>query len=93
MLKTFAQPWLEEFWHTGKHKRVPAELTAPLLRKMDMLNRAQQIKDLGAPPSNHLHRLRGDRQGQWAISVNGPWRLCFRFEGGDIHDLELVQYH
>ena len=48
MLKTFAQPWLEEFWHTGKHKRVPTELTAQLLRKMDMLNRAQQIKDLEA---------------------------------------------
>jgi proteic killer suppression protein len=93
MIKTFAQPWLEEFWHTGKHKRVPPDLEPRLLRKLDMLNRAQAPKDLQAPPGNHLHALSGDRAGQWAISVSGAWRLCFRFESGDIGDLELVQYH
>ncbi|MBM4275642.1 MAG: type II toxin-antitoxin system RelE/ParE family toxin [Deltaproteobacteria bacterium] len=92
-IKTFRQSWLEEFWHTGKHKRAPAELEARLLRKMDMLNRAAALKDLQAPPSNRLHALRGDREGQWAISVSGSWRLCFRFQAGDIFDLELVQYH
>ena len=93
MIKTFAQPWLEEFWHTGKHKRVPPALGPRLLRKLDMLNRAAAHKDLQAPPGNHLHALSGDRVGQWAISVSGAWRLCFRFESGDIFDLELVQYH
>ena len=93
MIKNFAQPWLEEFWHTGKHRRVPSELQARLVRKIDMLNRATSYQDLQAPPANHLHALHGDRQGQWAISVSGSWRLCFRFEAGDIIDLELVQYH
>ena len=93
MIKTFTQSWLEEFWHNGKHKRVLLELTARLLRTLDMLNRAVASKDLQAPPSNHLHVLHGDREGQWAISVSGPRGLCFRFEGGDIFDLELVQYH
>jgi proteic killer suppression protein len=93
MIKTFAQSWLEEFWHNGKHKRVPPELAARLLRKMDMVNRAMAWKDLQAPPSNRLHALHGDREGQWAISVSGSWRLCFRFVEGDIFDLELVQYH
>jgi proteic killer suppression protein len=93
MIKSFAQPWLEEFWHTGKHKRVPPDLGPRLLRKMDMLNRAARYQDLQAPPANHLHALHGHRQGQWAISVSGSWRLCFPFESGDILDLELVQYH
>ncbi len=93
MIKTFSQPWLEEFWHSGKHKRVPTELEGRLLRKMDMLNRAVAPKDLQAPPSNHLHALHGDREGQWAISVSGSWRLCFRFTGTHVYDLELVQYH
>ena len=93
MIKTFSRPWLEEFWHSGKHKRVPSELEARLLRKMDMINRAAVLKDLKAPPSNRLHALHGDREGQWASSVNGAWRLCFRFESGDIFELELVQYH
>jgi toxin HigB-1 len=93
MIRTFVQSWLREFWHSGKHQRVPPELATRLLRKLDMLNRAAAWKDLQAPPANRLHRLHGDREGQWAISVSGPWRLCFRFEEGDIFDLELVQYH
>jgi proteic killer suppression protein len=51
------------------------------------------LKDLESPPGNRLHSLYGDREGEYAISVNGPWRLCFRFEDGDIYDVELVQYH
>ena len=93
MIKTFSQPWLEEFWHNGRHKRVPSELEARLLRKMDMVNRAAALKDLKAPPANHLHALHGDREGQWAIAVSGAWRLCFSFADGKVFDLELVQYH
>jgi len=93
MIKTFSQPWLEDFWHSGKQKRVPSELEGRLLRKLDMVNRAAELKDLKAPPSNHLHALLGDREGQWAISVSGAWRLCFRFADGEVFDLELVQYH
>ena len=93
MIKTFKQSWLEDFWNTGKNKRVPTELKDRLLRKLTILKNAKELKDLNSPPSNHLHRLHGDRKGQWAISVNGPWRLCFRFEDGDIFDIELIQYH
>ena len=93
MIISFQQPWLEDFWNTGSHKRVPQELSKRLLRKLDMLNSANHIRDLKSPPSNHLHKLSGDRKGQWAISVNGPWRLCFIFKDGDINKLELIQYH
>jgi toxin HigB-1 len=84
---------LEEIWHSGKHKRVPSEFEARLLRKMDMLNRAVVRKDSQTSASNRLHALHGDCEGQWAISVSGSWRLCFRFEEGNVHDLELVQCH
>lgn len=92
MIKSFKQSWLEEFFHKGKNKKVPAQLSSRLFRKLDMMNAAKELDDLTSPPSNHLHQLYGDRKGQWAISVNGPWRLCFRFEDGDIFDIELVQY-
>jgi proteic killer suppression protein len=58
-----------------------------------MLNSANELRDLGSPPSNHLHQLHGDREGQWAISVSGHWRLCFRYEDNEIFDIELVHYH
>jgi len=93
MIKSFKQSWLKEFWDTGEQKRVPDNLKARLTRKLDMLNTAKALRDLSSPPSNNLHPLHGDRMGDWAISVNGPWRLCFKFENGDIFDVELVQYH
>jgi proteic killer suppression protein len=40
-----------------------------------------------------LHRRKGDLKGHWSMSVSGNWRLIFRFEGGDAHDLDLIDYH
>ena len=93
MIKSFKQSWLEDFWNNGKHKRVPPFLRKRLIRKLDMLNAAKELIDLNSPPSSHLHSLSGDREGQWAISVSGAWRLCFNFEEGDISNVELIQYH
>ena len=39
-----------------------------------------------------LHKLRGDRKDQWAMTVNGPWRICFEFRKGDAYNVELVDY-
>lgn len=93
MIKSFKQSWLKEFWDTGKQRRVPDHLKSRLTRKLDMLNTAKELRDLNSPPSNNLHPLIGNREGEWAISVNGPWKLCFKFENGDVFDLALTQYH
>lgn len=45
---------------------------------------------VGAPG---LHPLRGDRSGFWALRVTANWRVVFRFEGGDVWDVDLVDYH
>lgn len=58
-----------------------------------MLNAATRIDDLLVPPSNRLEKLKGDRVGQWSIAVNMQWRVCFRWEGGDAYDVEIVDYH
>jgi len=92
MIQSFRQSWLKDLGH-WKAETCPDNLKGRLIRKLDMLNTAKALRDLSSSPSNNLHPLHGDRLGEWAISVNGPWRLCFRFEGGDIFDIELVQYH
>ncbi len=40
-----------------------------------------------------LHKLKGARRRQWAMTVNGPWRICFELREGDAHDVEIVDYH
>ena len=57
------------------------------------LNAATSLRDLSPLKSVGLHKLSGNRAGQWAMTINGPWRLCFRFDDGDAHDVEIVDYH
>jgi proteic killer suppression protein len=63
------------------------------MRKLAMLNRAEKPEDLRIPPGNRLEQLSGKRAGQYSIRINDQWRLCFRFEGGHAHDVEIVDYH
>lgn len=62
------------------------------LRKLAMLNRAAKADDLRIPPNNWLEQLKGDREGVWSVRVNDQWRVCFRFEGGNAYDVEIVGY-
>lgn len=62
-------------------------------RRLAELDSAASLDDLPPLRSVGLHRLSGDRKGQWAVSVNGPWRIAFRFEGGDAFEVEIVDYH
>ena len=40
-----------------------------------------------------LHRLKGDRADYWAVKVSANWRVVFRFDGRDVRDVDLVDYH
>jgi toxin HigB-1 len=57
------------------------------------LNVAKTLRDLSPLKSVGLHKLKGDRKGQWAMTVNGPWRICFEFRNGDAYGVEIVDYH
>ena len=60
---------------------------------MEYLDVATGLEDLKVPPSNRLHALEREREGQFSISVNDQWRICFRFVDGDAYDVELTDYH
>ena len=60
--------------------------------KLDQLDAATSLLDLSLP-GNRPEALKGDRQGQYSIRINDQWRICFRWEGSDAHDVEIVDYH
>ena len=57
------------------------------------LDAATSLKDLNPLKSTRLHKLSGGRSGQWAMTVNGPWRICFRFQNGNAYEVEIIDYH
>jgi toxin HigB-1 len=58
-----------------------------------VLNAATSLQDLSPLRSVGLHKLKGDRKSQWAMTVNNRWRICFEFREGDAFNVEIVDYH
>jgi toxin HigB-1 len=79
---------------TAVARRICQRAVWPIARrKLDQLNRVREIRELTIPPGNRLERLRGDRQGQHSIRINDQYRVCFRWEAGDAHEVEIADYH
>ena len=63
------------------------------LRKLDMLEAVVDLETLRIPPRNHFEALHGKREGQYSIRINDQWRICFTWRDGNVHDVEIVDYH
>jgi proteic killer suppression protein len=92
MIRSWANSATRRFADEGKSKfsGLDDEKALDLLASLDA---ATALADLSPLRSVGLHKLARDRKGQWAMTVNGPWRICFRFEGGNAWDVEIVDYH
>jgi proteic killer suppression protein len=44
-------------------------------------------------PGFRLHPLKGELKGYWAVTVRANWRVIFRFDEGDVFDVDYVDYH
>ena len=93
MIKTFADHHTRVLYLSGKSRSLPPDLVRRAVRRLEYIDLARDLNDLRIPPSNRLHRLGGDRRGQYSISVNDRWRICFRFAEGDAYDVEITDYH
>jgi proteic killer suppression protein len=93
MIKTFADRHTKELYETGRSKRLPPVVWRRALRKLEYLDLATALTDLKVPPSNRFHELERDRKGQFSISINDQWRICFQFVEGDAYDVEITDYH
>jgi len=96
MIVSFGDRATEDLYHGRKSKyvrRLPADIRAVALRKLDMLNAARSLQDLMSPPGNRLEALHGDLKGRHSIRVNDQWRVVFRWVSGDAHDVRITDYH
>lgn len=92
MILTFACTDTEALFARQRVKRF-ANIAAASLRKLAILHRVACVEELRIPPGNRLEKLLGNRAGQYSIRINDQWRICFRFEGGNALDVEIIDYH
>jgi toxin HigB-1 len=92
VIKTWASAATRRLFETGKSKYSGLDVDAAI-ELLTALDEAASLVELSPLKSVGLHKLKGDRKGQWAMTINGPWRLCFRFGNGDAFDVEIVDDH
>ena len=79
-------------YERGDPSRVRADQADRLALALADLDDARKPSDLNLP-GYRLHPLKGDQNGFWSISISGNWRVVFRFDDGDVYDVEFVDDH
>jgi proteic killer suppression protein len=93
MIRSFRDNETERLFRRERGSKLARPLQRAALRKLLLLDAAESLDDLRVPPGNRLEKLVGKRAGQHSIRVNDQYRVCFRWEGGEAHDVEIVDYH
>ena len=92
MIVSFRHKGLENFHYDGSKKGIQPKHVDKLADVLDILEAATTVQDLNFPGSG-LHPLLPRKDNRWAITVSRNWRITFRFEKGDVYEVDYEDYH
>ena len=93
MIRSWRNAARRKVWEGERPRRFRGVDLGAAVDLLLALNVAKALSDLSPLASVGLHKLKGDRKGRWAMTVNGPWRICFEFRKGDAYNVEIADYH
>ena len=93
MIKSFSDKRTASVFAGYAVRGLPHEIQNRAMAKLLIIDAAQALDDLRAPPGNRLEELSGDRKGHHSIRINNQWRICFRWLENGVWDVEIVDYH
>lgn len=92
MIKSFRHKGLQDFFENGSKRGIQPDQATKLARILDRLDASISPEDMNLP-GYRLHQLSGQLAGTWSVTVNGNWRVSFRFEGQDAILVDYLDYH
>jgi toxin HigB-1 len=92
VIEGFKHKGLKRLFEEDDRRKLAADMIEKIRLVLSALEAAGSIDDLNQP-SFRLHRLKGDLEGYWAVTVRANWRIVFRFEGDKASNVDLVDYH
>ena len=92
MIRNFRHGGLQLLFEDDDGKKLPADMLNRIRLILSTLQAASTVEGMDVP-TFRLHALRGDMKGFFAVTVRANWRIIFRFEGGDVLDVDFVDYH
>jgi toxin HigB-1 len=93
MIRSFSCRETAKLFNDESSRRLPTQIQRVARRKLLLLHQVRSLQDLRIPYGNHLEALQSERLGQHSIRINDQWRVCFRWQGQDAFDVEIVDYH
>jgi toxin HigB-1 len=92
MIKTFRHKGLRRFFEDDDGSKLPPDMLQRIRLILSTLHAAQEIEGMNVP-TFRLHSLKGELKGFYSVTVRTNWRIIFRFEDGDVFDVDFVDYH
>ncbi len=96
MIRNFGNRIAQVVWETERSKTLPAELCLRAKALMTIMHATSELNDLkikGQPPNIRLHKLKGDRNEEWSVTIKLPWCITFKFRSGELIDVKIENYH
>jgi len=93
MIRSFSNSLTEEVFDRHVVKKLPPTILKSAYRKLLILDAADRLDDLRIPPGNKLEKLSGSLSGKYSIRINDQWRIIFRWQENNAHEVEIVDYH
>ena len=92
MIVSFRHKGLKRFYEDDDRSKLPADMLDRIQSILTVLDDAKDLETVDRP-TLHLHALRGNLNGFHAVTVRSNWRIIFRFDGANMHDLDFIDYH
>ncbi len=92
MIGSFKSRALKRYWEKNDESGIRPDWIKRTKLILDALQVATQPEDLDIP-GLRLHALKGNRAGEYAVSVSRNWRVTFRWSGQDATDVDMEDYH
>ena len=92
MIESIKHKGLRKFAETSNTSGIQAHHQKKIRIILSFLQSADSAEDM-AFPGSELHPLKGTLAGFWSVKVSGNWRIIFRMENGNAHDVDYIDYH
>lgn len=93
MITDFRCKETEKIFNGEVSTAFPPEIQQIARRKLRLIAASINLNDLRQPPGNRLEKLAGNREGQYSIRINDQWRICFVWEDGSAHSVEITKHY
>ena len=92
MIRKIRHKGLRNYYENGQARGLNANWLPRIRNVLTLLDAAGEPAGMNIP-GFHLHPLKGAYAGYWSVRVTGNWRIVWRFDNGDVTDVDLIDYH